>query len=78
MRGQSFVLSILYFPLKANFLSLQKLLATIFSEKESVKWYLQPWFWRQISIVKIVCEWFQLWEEIRIKKFCVINTVAPP
>ena len=42
--------------LKANFLSLQKLLATIFFEQESVKRYLQPWFWRQIFIVKIVCE----------------------
>ena len=40
--------------LKADFLSSQKLLATILFQKKLVEWYLQPWFWRQISIVKIV------------------------
>ena len=58
-----------YWPertLKADFLPLQKLLATVFFQKKLVKWYSQPWLWRQISIEKIICEWFQLWEEIRL------------
>ena len=48
--------------LKVDFLSLQRLLATIFFSKEISQVILAA-----ISIVKIVCEWFQLWEEIRLK-----------
>ena len=33
--------------IKADFVSSQKLLATIFFQKKSVKWCQQPWFWRQ-------------------------------
>ena len=55
-----------YHPLKGDFLSSQILLAAIHFKKKSVKWYSQPWFWRQISIAKIVSECYQLWEEIRL------------
>ena len=56
-----------FWPLKADFLSSQKLFATILFQKKLVKWYSQPWFWCQISVVKFVSEWYQLWEEICLK-----------
>ena len=56
-----------YHPLKADFLSSQRLLAAIHFKKKSVKWYSQPWFWRQTSTAKIVSECYQLSEEIRLK-----------
>ena len=58
----------LYFVslIKADFVSSQKLITTIFFQKKSVKWCSQPWFWCQTSIVKIASKWYQLWEEIHL------------
>ena len=34
---------------------------------KSVQSYSLPWFWLQISFVENGCEWFVLWQEIRLK-----------
>ena len=56
-----------FIQLQADFLSFQKLLATIFFKGNHSSDTRSYGFGAKISILKIVCEWFQLGEKIRLK-----------
>ena len=56
------------FGIRLVFLSSQKTLIATFFYLKTANWYSPvAWFWRQISFVKNGCEWFLLWQEIRLK-----------